>query len=48
MGQPHVAGALLALLDGCAVHTISLPALVMSGTFRRVLANLSSLSLSGK
>lgn len=32
MGQPHVAGALLALLDGCALHTISLPALIMTGT----------------
>ena len=26
LGQEQVAGALLCLLDGCAVHTVSLPA----------------------
>ena len=31
VAQPHVAGALLALLDGCTLHTISLPALITSG-----------------
>ena len=30
-GQERVAGALLCLLDGCAVHTISLPALLTAG-----------------
>ena len=30
-GQEHVAGALLCLLDGCAVHTVSLPALLTAG-----------------
>ena len=29
--QEHLAGALLTLLDGCALHTISLPALLVSG-----------------
>ena len=30
-GQERVAGALLRLLDGCAVHTVSLPALLTAG-----------------
>ncbi len=30
-GQERVAGALLSLLDGCAVHTVSLPALLTAG-----------------
>lgn len=31
LGQARVAGALLWLLEGCPIHTLSLPALIMAG-----------------